>query len=485
MDPEFNKNHIEGVVMENQEIEYAFRSLWARFKESDQENINLEKIKEWANSKKLNVKKVDFKTVGSFCQTECVVIDAAEGKACLPIMSHMNKESWAQRDAARKKVASEWKKLEWFSPFWVSMGDVQKILGGSLNRSPAEAISNFNYHTSTIYTLSFEAVCIEQIMGSAPCLVDIRPLAREAYLAFYAGYKSASIAALIPAIEGAITRILPPEAQSLSTMGRVDRAVNGAIRCASDVYYEGMWVPDYYKGVEYLFCMDERIFAFETFRRWLNDSFFRNTDEYTGAAQLNRHSFAHGMSPEWQHASLSRLIVAISTIGLIESWWNRENHVSVLFPSISEDSKLLWEQAYLHGSAQMVIKLLEEKHFHQKGRHVPIIPTDDGTLLRKAILMEECIKDLVRPLRAAGWSVEFADCESDLYVKLIAKSDSKTLGVGFLYSCGSDNSLYKELEKDCDFILYRGAPYLQEQFAHGVKKHVGPVTGWLPPKASG
>lgn len=471
--------------MENQEVEYAFRCVWSRFKNSDQEAVDLQKIKEWAQSKRLNVRSVELKSVGSSCQAECVVIDAAEGKACFPVMSHMSEENWVQRDAAYREIAVEWEKLEWFGPFWVSGRDVAKIIDDSVGRSPVDAINNFNYHTSTIYTLSFEAVCIEQIMGSAPCLVEIQPLAREAYLAFYAGYKSASIAALIPAIEGAITRMLPPEMQSLSIVDKVDRAVNGAIEYASDIYYEGMWVPEYYKSVEYLFCLDERIFAFETFRRWLNNSFFRNTNEYAGAANLNRHSFAHGMSPEWQHASLSRLIVAISTIGLIESWWNRKDYISVLFPNVSQDSKLLWEQARLHGSAQMVIKLLEEKHFHDKGRHVPIIPTDDGALLRKAILMEDCIKDLVRPLREAGWSVEFLECESDLHVKLLAKSDSKRLIVGLLYSCGSDNSLYKELEKDCDLILYRGAPYCQEEFAHGIKKHVGPVTGWQPPKAGG
>jgi hypothetical protein len=126
----------------------------------------------------------------------------------------------------------------------------------------------------------------------------------------------------------------------------------------------------------------------------------------------------------------------------------------------------------------MVIKLMEEKHFHENGKLVPIVPTDDGALLRKSLLMKDCIDDLVRPLRSAGWAVEFTDDSSDLYVKLLAKSKQ-----GMLYSCGSDNSLYKELEKDCDVILYRGAPYLQEQFARGVKVHVGPVAEWQPPLA--
>lgn len=469
--------------MEKREVDYAFGAIWARFKKSNQERVEVEQVKLWAEGKGLRVTGVELKKVGAFSQTECVVIESEEGRACLPVLTAGNKECWKQRNEHFIKVSAAWQKLEWFSPFWVSMEDVKKILQSANAGSALEAITDFNYYTSTIYTLSFEAVCIEQIMGHAPCLVDIQPLAREAYLAFYAGYKSASIAALIPAIEGAITRILPREMQSLPTMEKVNKAVEGAIHYAADLYYDGMWVPADYKDVDYLFCMDERVFAFETFRLWLQNSFFRNTDEYKGAARLNRHLFAHGMSPEWQQASLSRLIVAISTIGLIESWLRRDNSVSVFFPTINKDSELLWHQAILHGSAQMVIKLTEEKHYHQNGKQVPIVPTDDGSLLRKALLMEDCVNDLVRPLREAGWAVEFVDNTSDLYVKLVARSKSSSLGVALLYSCGTDNALYKELEKDCDVILYRGAPYLQEQFARGVKKHVGPVTGWQPPAA--
>jgi hypothetical protein len=32
-------------------------------------------------------------------------------------------------------------------------------------------------------------------------------------------------------------------------------------------------------------------------------------------------------------------------------------------------------------------------------------------------------------------------------------------------------------------VLYRGAPYLQESFAYGIRVHVGPVLGWQPPRA--
>ncbi|MGF6391874.1 hypothetical protein [Pseudomonas plecoglossicida] len=126
---------------------------------------------------------------------------------------------------------------------------------------------------------------------------------------------------------------------------------------------------------------------------------------------------------------------------------------------------------------------MEENNYHKHGKRVPAVPTDDGVLLRKALLNEECVNDLVRPLRDAGWFVEFIDNSSDLFIKLRAKSTREEFFIALLYSCGTDNSLYKELEKDCIAILYRGTPYLQEQFARGVKVHVGPVTAWQPPKA--
>lgn len=467
--------------MERSRVEFAFSGVWARFNQSDQNQVNLEDIESWAIARGLAVSKVERKEVGRFGKTDCVVIHTEHGSACLPVETEGNQLTWNKRNEEYLKTAETWAKLEWFSSFWVCRKDVTTILVDCEHQAAEDAIKLFNYHTSSIYTLSYEAVCIEQIMGGSPCLADIRPLAREAYLAFYAGYKSASIAALIPAIEGAITAMLPKETHSLATMERVNRAIAGAINTAAELHFEGMWTPNTYKTTAYLFGLDEMVFAFETFRRWLQDSFFQNSDAYKGAARLNRHHFAHGLSPEWQQANLSRLIVAIATIGLIEAWHHQNSTTSVIFPTVNKESTLLWEQAILHGSAQMVIKLLEEKRYQQNGLLVPSLPTDDGSTLRKALLMDDCIADLVRPLKNAGWAVEFIDDSSDLFLKVKATSGTRSFNVALLHSCGSDNDLYKELEKDCAAILYRGGPYLQEYFARDVKVHVGPVTGWQPP----
>jgi hypothetical protein len=95
------------------------------------------------------------------------------------------------------------------------------------------------------------------------------------------------------------------------------------------------------------------------------------------------------------------------------------------------------------------------------------------------------MRDLVRPLRDAGWSVEVSGPDDKaLYMTVVASHGEKRFGVALLYSCGTANELYRMLAEKCTVILYRGAPYKQESFAYGIAVHVGPVLGWQPPLAT-
>lgn len=459
--------------------------LWQRMICSQPSSNILHHVSDWARDKDIPIVDIEQKQVGCFTYIDSIVIDMGSAKACLPLLRPTDDETWKAKSEDARVKASTWKKLEWFSPWWVPGEKVQELLTAAQHRSPAEALDLFSYHTSTMYNIPYQAVCITQIMTAAPCLKSIAPLAREAFLAFYAGYRASSIAALIPAIEGAFRKISNLSSDA-SIRERVNFAVDKAISYAADLHFEGMWVPSDFRNADYLFGVDERVFAFETYRRWLLDSFFEDTKFYSGASWLNRHCFAHGTSNEWQDTSnLTRLIVALSTLGLVEAWSKRINTVSVLFPSMNTDAELLWQQALLRANHQLAINLLEENKFHATGRLVPEMPTDKGELLRKAILNEDCINDLVRPLRNAGWSIDFVESiHTDLYIRLIAKYKKKSLRISLLYSCATDNKIYLELDKLSDVILYRGAPYEQSQYARNVKAHVGPVTGWQPPDAS-
>ena len=144
----------------------------------------------------------------------------------------------------------------------------------------------------------------------------------------------------------------------------------------------------------------------------------------------------------------------------------------------------LGQQALFQAEAQMKLKIIEQDRYQKHGRLVPEMPTDNGVTLRKAILSEDCMRDLVRPLHDAGWHLEVSEPDEEaLYMTVIASHGEKRFGVALLYSCGTDNTLYRMLADKCEVILYRGAPYRQESYAYGITVHVGPVLGWQPPRA--
>lgn len=472
--------------MTTSNIDMHFQAIWRRAQNQQSlNNITPDLIRCWAAERGLKVEGVDEHNVGAFRGIKCVVLTAEGGKACFPKVVPKDDPIWVRASEAAEQEAAIWEKMEWFSPLWVSRIQVTQLLRDAAHCTKERAVELFGYHTSTIYTLAFQAVCIAQLMPRAHSLKEFCPLAREAYLAFYSGYRASSISALIPVIEGSLTRIVSDSGGDLAIATKVDRAINRAIQTAARLHFDRMWVPGEYQSLEFLFAQDERVFVFETFRRWLHRSFFRNTGEYDGATWLNRHLFAHGSSPEWQQsANFTRLIIALATLGVVESWHDESNAVKLFFPEMDENSTLLWEQGKFQASAQAILKLLEEKRYQENGRLVPELPTDDGILLRAALLSEECINDLVRPLRDAGWNVDVSEPdEQALYVTVVASSEEEQFGVALLYSCATENTIYRELAKTSSVILYRGAPYKQDQFAYGLDIHVGPVTAWQPPLA--
>ncbi|MEO8735706.1 MAG: hypothetical protein ABI380_04130, partial [Edaphobacter sp.] len=471
--------------MSSTDLDSKFKGVWLRaLNEPALENLTPELIVEWAVSKGLVNPVASARDVGPLQPTPSIVLEVDGGKACFPKMSASGDSSWQMRRRAKEDEALLWKKMEWFAPLWLPTGKIREMLSAVRHSTNQRAIEIFDYHTSTLYTLAFKAVCIAQIMPLARSLQEIVPLAREAYLGFYSGYKASSIAALIPAMEGSLTRIVADLNPRASAHDKIDHAINRAIRTAADLHFERMWVPDEYKTVEYLFGQDERVFAFETFRRWLKDLFFCNTDSYQGLTWLNRHMFAHGTASSWQQqANFSRLLVALTTLAAIESWYDESHSVSFRLPPMNDDGTLLWQRALLQADVQMKLKVIEQDVYQKHGRLVPEMPADKGVTLRSALLSEDCMNDLVRPLRDAGWSVEVNEPDGEaLSMTVVASCGKKHFSIALLYSCATDNSIYQMLAETCVAILYRGAPYQQEAFARGVAVHVGPVLGWQPPR---
>ena len=176
-------------------------------------------IKSWAIERNLSVEAVEERDVGPFGKTRSIVLTVVGGRACLPKIAHKGDSTWKRRRSVADQEAALWEKIEWFSPLWVPCGKVQQLLREITHCQRKQAVELFDYHISTVYTLAFQAVCIAQILPKAHSLSEFCPLAREAYLAFYSGYRASSIAALIPAIEGSLTRIVSGDGAGLRRVG--------------------------------------------------------------------------------------------------------------------------------------------------------------------------------------------------------------------------------------------------------------------------
>jgi hypothetical protein len=314
-----------------------FLAIWRRaLNQPALDSLTPALIESWATARSLSVGHVEERDVGPFGKTKSVVLTVYGGIACFPKVAPSGDPVWEQRRHNADKAAALWEKMEWFSPLWIPRKKVEQLLKETEHCQKERAVELFDYHTSTMYTLAFEAVCIAQILPQAHSLHQFCSIAREAYLAFYSGYRASSIAALIPAIEGSLSRIVSGAAADLSVLDKIDRAIHPAIERAARLHFEGMWVPREYLTTEYLIGQDERVFLFETFRRWLHTSFFRRTSDYNGATWLNRHLFAHATSSSWQQsANFSRLVVALATLGVVESWHDESNQVSLFFPEMT------------------------------------------------------------------------------------------------------------------------------------------------------
>ncbi len=467
------------------ELEKKFQGIWRRaLNEPALSQVTTSQVKVWAEQKGILDATIEARDVGAFTPRAAIVLEKEGNRACFPLVPATGDDKWRLQRRAREEEARLWDKMEWFVPLWIPMGKAQEMVNSVRNCTDKQAIELFDYHTSTIYNLAFQAVCIAQLMPQSRSMKEIVPLAREAYLGIYSGYRASSIAALIPAIEGSLTRIVSDMPADTSALDKIDFALDRAVMTAAKMHFDGMWTPPEYKTSNYLYGQDERVFAFETFRHWLKYRFFCKTDNYRGLTWLNRHMFAHGTASSWQQfTNFTRLIVALTTLAAIESWYDETHQIGLMLPEMNEDSVLLWQQAQFQVEAQSYLKIIEEQRYHKHGRLVPEMPTDNGVLLRKALLTEDCMRDLVRPLRKAGWKSDVQETdENALYITVTAYQNEQKIRLALLYSCATDNALYRKLAEKCDVILFRGAPHSQETHAHGVSVHVGPVLGWQPPR---
>lgn len=88
---------------------------------------------------------------------------------------------------------------------------------------------------------------------------------------------------------------------------------------------------------------------------------------------------------------------------------------------------------------------------------------------------------MLEPFRSHGWTasiVQENDHHSSLEVG--ASKGTRTVRIGVLYSTGTDNRHYKDLEGRVEHIFFNGSAYKIESFACGVKVPVEPLDDFFP-----
>ena len=165
--------------------ERHFQALWHRAQRAPSlKDLTPEILLSWIAERGLEGALAQARPVGAFSPIDGVVLTLGAKKGFFPRISSSGDPTWLIRRQAADADAALWEKVEWFTPFWVPMGEVRKVLESARHVSKHRAIELFNYHMSTSYTLAFQAVCIAQLMPNARSLKAACPLAREAYLAF-------------------------------------------------------------------------------------------------------------------------------------------------------------------------------------------------------------------------------------------------------------------------------------------------------------
>lgn len=98
---------------------------------------------------------------------------------------------------------------------------------------------------------------------------------------------------------------------------------------------------------------------------------------------------------------------------------------------------------------------------------------DHGKKLRLDLLSKDAHSKIITPLELHLWNCEILQIEpiGEYLIIQITKGDIQ-FKLGFLYSCATDNLIYKKLDKEVDLIVLNGSFYHLESYAFGISKEV-------------
>ena len=479
--------------MSDQQIK-KIKGVWCKFNNQNRmSTVTLDEIRICCIKRGVEVFKIEECIFGFNLSIPAIKITVANNlTALLPRYKLLDIQIYKHNILPFKKEEEFWHKVDWFPPVFMNreqIGEGFKVANlkiGYQEVLPREELQKrFQEFFPTVYNFSNIIPITVQTFSDSIAISKHVPLIQESILAFYSGMRVASIASLIPMIEDILNTIIEDSFEDLDLKTKVDRCIKRARENIKHDHILGVdWIPEEYVQVDVLKVMNERIRIIELIGNWLKNSFYENTKNYRNTSGFNRHFFAHAKSEIWQNQSnFFRAMGLIQALAFIECFAMKESKLSIFPPVPDIRSESFRNDVFACLNIQVI-----KNHILQQlqiNNCLPFNPTasDDGWLGRSAILSSKMNDEIVKKLRDNGWQCHYfgQPIKSGEYITVQASKNGQNIGIALLYSCATNNEIYKELEKTCDYILYQGAPYRQSSYAWGVKKHVGPLNAWLPP----
>ena len=467
------------------------RATWDRFKDN-MSTVTINEVKLFAEKRGLIVKSIDEVKFGMNIEISAIHLKTDVGSALYPRQKLNEIEIYNHNKEPNKNHENFWKSVDWFTPLYVSNGTINSafknaginvIKHSNLNKSLLQ--SRFEPCLTSIYTLDNIISVTVQTLPDSIAIAKHLPIIKESILAFYSGMKVVAIAALIPIIENILSVIIGEGSADSDLIKKVNTSIDLAQDKVTAIHINNAdWIPPEYIDLSVMKVMNKRTFILETIRYWLIHSFYGKTSAYENHSGFNRHFFAHAKSDVWQNSSnFFRAIGLIQALAFVECFAINGSNVSI-FPHEPDER---------YSSFRLeVFACLNTQHFKktiiqqlQINNNLPFNDTasDNGWLLRSAKLSDEMNNKLILRLRENGWQCHsFTDpIEDGEYITVNASKGNKEIKVALLYTCATENNIYKELDKSCDFILYQGAYYKQESYAYGIAASVLPLNAWIAP----
>ena len=484
---------VKDLKLARKEAYKELRAIWNYYLENDRWNsVTLVDIKAFAVKKGFLVYSIEEVEFGSTLRIKGVLLKTNLGSALYPREKLNEIEHYNKSIESNKNYEEFWAAVDWFLPAFTTkeklFSAIKKRNIDIINhkRLSKEVLQkNFEDSLTSIYDFSNIIPITEHTLSKSKAISKHVPLIREAMFAFYSGMKIVAIASLIPIVENIISEIIGVN-DSDKISEKVDKCIDKANKkVISSHINDADWIPEDYTKISVLKVMNERIFMLELIRSWLKNSFYANTNKYTNYSGFNRHIFAHAKSDLWQNSSnFFRAIGIIQAMAFVECFAVEGSQVSLFLPNHDNKSESLRQEVFACLNFQSIKKILLASQ--QISNNLPFNPTssDDGWLLRAAILSEKMDSEVVVKLRDNNWDCHLISdpIKDGEYITVEAKKEDLIIKVALLYSCASSNKLYKCLAENFDYILYQGPSYNQKEYAYNVDVIIRPLNAWLAPK---